>query len=470
MKRIILLLLCLVVFASTAEALSIQSILNAATDVANGRLRLKVEDYDSTANTVSYPLESLYNMWWDNTSSALTVSFTGSFSLGGAITGTVLSATADSNQIVLDSDGTYTTTITDSAATSSKTITLPNVTGTLYITGGTDVALADGGTGIDASGATDGQLLIGGTTSNDLQLATLTGTANQVTVANGTNSITLSTPQDIDATATPEFASVQVTDNTTAAYTLSLDSDSTVALDADRTLTIDVNNTDPTLTLTGDLTVESASTLDQDLTQDADVEFNRVDATDFEWQDEFVVEDKPQWTTNVTTGSVAVVAGSNGIQRLTTGATGTNEESLDWNDLTAFVNTLRPVLEVRFQLEQITNIEAQIGLTEVSGGGGDDYLVFAFDASAANTWSLVASAGGSATSDAGAIADTDMHVFRLEWNSDTEAEWYIDGVSQGTVATNIPTVALQPLLAVWTEEAAAHYIDVDYVKFWQDRE
>jgi len=48
-----------------------------------------------------------------------------------------------------------------------------------------------GGTGIDSSSATDGQLLIGGTVSNDLQLATLTAGTN-VSIVNAGNSITIS--------------------------------------------------------------------------------------------------------------------------------------------------------------------------------------------------------------------------------------------------------------------------------------
>ena len=52
---------------------------------------------------------------------------------------------------------------------------------------------------------TNGQLLIGDGTGAPTA-ATLTGTSNQITVANGAGSITLSTPQDIATTSTPQFA------------------------------------------------------------------------------------------------------------------------------------------------------------------------------------------------------------------------------------------------------------------------
>jgi len=57
-----------------------------------------------------------------------------------------LNLSATSNQIVLQSAG-VTGTITATPASSNKVWTLQNVTGTIYQTGGTDVSVADGGTG-----------------------------------------------------------------------------------------------------------------------------------------------------------------------------------------------------------------------------------------------------------------------------------------------------------------------------------
>jgi len=69
-----------------------------------------------------------------------------------------LNLSATSNQIVLQSAG-VTGTITATPASSNKVWTLQDVTGTIYQTGGTDVAVADGGTG--ASTLADGGLVIG---------------------------------------------------------------------------------------------------------------------------------------------------------------------------------------------------------------------------------------------------------------------------------------------------------------------
>lgn len=55
----------------------------------------------------------------------------GALNVAGVATLTSLGITADTNQIIFDSDAAITTTLQDSAASSSKTLTLPNVTGTL---------------------------------------------------------------------------------------------------------------------------------------------------------------------------------------------------------------------------------------------------------------------------------------------------------------------------------------------------
>jgi hypothetical protein len=52
---------------------------------------------------------------------------------------------------------------------------------------------------------TDGQLLIGSSSDGAMNAATITGTTNQVNVVNGNSSITLSTPQNIHTSATPQF-------------------------------------------------------------------------------------------------------------------------------------------------------------------------------------------------------------------------------------------------------------------------
>lgn len=72
---------------------------------------------------------------------------------------------------------------------------------------GTAIAPAAGGTGLTAT-PTNGQLAIGN--GSGYTLATLTGTTNQVNVANTAGGITLALPQNIHTGATPQFASLGV--------------------------------------------------------------------------------------------------------------------------------------------------------------------------------------------------------------------------------------------------------------------
>jgi len=110
-------------------------------------------------------------------------------------------------------------------------VTVPEVyrvqatTGTITVTrtitssyAGPVVPVVYGGTG--QSSYTNGQLLIGNTTGNTLDKATLTGTANQVSITNGAGSITLSTPQDIDTDADVVFDSVIAGDSGAPGATL----------------------------------------------------------------------------------------------------------------------------------------------------------------------------------------------------------------------------------------------------------
>jgi hypothetical protein len=73
----------------------------------------------------------------------------------------------------------------------------------------TPIAVGSGGTGLNASPA-NGELLIG-SGGSAFVLATLTGTANQITVSNGAGSITLATPQNIHSGASPTFAGATLT-------------------------------------------------------------------------------------------------------------------------------------------------------------------------------------------------------------------------------------------------------------------
>ena len=103
------------------------------------------------------------------------------------------------------------------------TVTIGLVDPLIVAKGGTGVAtLTDHGllvgSGVGAitalGAATNGQIPIG-STGADPVLAGITGTANRITVTPGAGSITLTTPQDIHAGASPTFAGLTTTGDIT---------------------------------------------------------------------------------------------------------------------------------------------------------------------------------------------------------------------------------------------------------------
>jgi len=122
-----------------------------------------------------------------------------------------IAGTSNRISVADDLDGTVTLDIDSSYVGQATITTLGTVSSGTWQ--GDTIAVNQGGTG--QTSYTNGQLLIGNTTGNTLTKATLTGTANQITVANGAGTITLSTPQAIDiAAADFTVAGASITDIT----------------------------------------------------------------------------------------------------------------------------------------------------------------------------------------------------------------------------------------------------------------
>ncbi|HSW47653.1 MAG TPA: MerR family transcriptional regulator, partial [Candidatus Saccharimonadales bacterium] len=193
--------------------------------------------------------------------------YTGSgFSVTGNYTGTINNggsfniSDGTSNLFTITDAGTQGDLSNIRALTASGTITLSNLTanGPVYTSAGgvlnseAQLAISRGGTnsssftnnsvvyfnGTSLSSvgqAQDGQLIIGSTGGAPV-LATLTGTPDQINIANGSGSITISTPQDIATTSSPTFA------NLTLNGTLTLANSETIDNAIDGTFTFGRNN------------------------------------------------------------------------------------------------------------------------------------------------------------------------------------------------------------------------------------
>ncbi|KKM21814.1 hypothetical protein LCGC14_1631660, partial [marine sediment metagenome] len=127
--------------------------------------------------------------------------------------------TAGTNFAISGAGTTITFDLPDAGAAARGVVTTGAQTFAGVKTFSTPIAVGSGGTGLAAAPA-NGELLIG-SGGTAFALATLTGTANQVVVANGAGTITLSTPQDIAAASSPTFAGATLTgmtQNATAVF------------------------------------------------------------------------------------------------------------------------------------------------------------------------------------------------------------------------------------------------------------
>jgi len=190
------------------------------------------------------------------------------------------------------------------------------------------------------------------------------------------------------------------------------------------------------------------------------------------FSDEMWAGIRPEWATRVTTGTAAAQNQVNGVYRLTTSAVDNEQEGIDWNDICPFVNTQQPTYEIRAKIDQASDIKCSFGLIEASGGGNNSYIKIEVDSDTDTNWYLkIDDDGVGAQTDAGSAADTSFHIFKFVFQDDTTVEWFIDGATQGSIATNIPAGdQLQPFVECQVRaNGGARYVEVDYVKVWADR-
>jgi len=131
-----------------------------------------------------------------------------------------------------------------------------------------------------------------------------------------------------------------------------------------------------------------------------------------------------------------------------------------WDDLTKTFSLYNDGLteQVDFQTDSNGNlIITESGTGAMIGVSAAPRNALEIYDNGGNQLRLTQSYGGGGSDDTGPVADTSLHTFSIAFNSDTEVQWFVDGATQGTISTNVPTSQLQMYYGVRTEEATAHY-------------
>lgn len=179
------------------------------------------------------------------------------------------------------------------------------------------------------------------------------------------------------------------------------------------------------------------------------------------------------WADSSNAGSIAAVAVINGVLRLATGATGSQDAEMSMTNVT-FDNDGNPMFEARIKMSNITNTTMRVGfVAEVPGV--NDYILFLFDTGvdAANIYlSTENNNGGEVQQDTGVNLTAGTYfTLRIELCDDDTFEVYIND----TQVCETPTGTIRDV--PWTvyfyvdNKAAAEdkHLDIDYVKIFQDR-
>jgi len=150
------------------------------------------EDFGGTGFLIAaYALYNLGNTWTLIQTQDLRGQIPGNIAGGGLAPTQVF----QDDQFLIQDDGDTTAQlafqISGVTTLTTRTVTVQDTDGTMALLQAGVLPLAHGGTAIDSSGVTNGQLLIGNTTGNVFALATLSGAANEIDIVNGASSVTV---------------------------------------------------------------------------------------------------------------------------------------------------------------------------------------------------------------------------------------------------------------------------------------
>jgi len=171
------------------------------------------------------------------------------------------------------------------------------------------------------------------------------------------------------------------------------------------------------------------------------------------------------WTTGG--ASVAIRADiEGGVVRCTTGTTSGNQANI--YSETIFQRDQMPTYESRVKAQQTTYINLVLGFAD----DVNNFIRLEVNESAGGTanWYARCSSGGTVTeTDTGiALDDTDFHKFRIEATRN-RVRFFIDDEWITNITSNIPGTRHRVMNQVFTNEAAAKDMDIDYIHTVQER-
>lgn len=185
-----------------------------------------------------------------------------------------------------------------------------------------------------------------------------------------------------------------------------------------------------------------------------------------------------------TNDTFAQADGANGIVQILTG-TGDNEETIVNYGALTWYGDQNCVVEARIRVVDVSGVALFFGLADAVGEMSADYKDGTFTSTADDLVGFLADAdkgtssiycvGSKATTDETPVdtgtdwANNVWHVLRVECSTDAAA-FYLDGVACGYMdASQEGGTALVITFSVENRDAAADYVDIDYIKAWQDR-
>lgn len=160
-----------------------------------------------------------------------------------------------------------------------------------------------------------------------------------------------------------------------------------------------------------------------------------------------------------------------GARRFTSGATSGNAAGMI-RTILGYGSDGNPWFECRIATVESTSVTYYAGLRDSGtaySSASDKYMMFR--STSGGVWTAIC-ANGAGSESTTTLTDSPvvgtLVTLSIKMTSTTSATFYINGVSRGTLSSNLPSVSLSPCIEVITSAAATKSVDICYISTWQD--